>query len=64
MTVDLYPGVCCLQEWFFKHALSIDVNRKCLAFKKYCKYDIFQQKMLRKVEIGRLHKWIVEMWII
>ncbi len=43
---------------------SIDVNRKCLSFKKYCKYDIFRQKMLRKVEIGRLHKWIVEMWII
>ena len=35
----------------------------CVYFVRYCKYDIFQGEMAKNVEIGRLHKDFLKMWI-
>ena len=38
-------------------------NLICAYFVRYCKYDIFQGEMAKNVEIGRLHKDFLKMWI-
>ena len=38
-------------------------NLICAYFVRYCKYDIFQGEMSKNVEIGRLHKDFLKMWI-